>query len=201
LCNLADEIAYNAHDIDDGIRSGLITLAQLAHVELFERYRTEAVAQHPHLLSAPRRLLYETIRRMLSAQVYDVIHATNAAIQAADVHTVNDVRNARPLVLFGDEMCALSKDLKHFLLHQLYRHPQVMETTQHAQGMVAVLFEAYMTHPNEMQAGYVARLAAGIQGNSDEADAIRARVVADYIAGMTDRFATREHARLSAGKA
>ncbi len=196
LCNLADEIAYNAHDIDDGIRSGLITFEQLKDVALFERYRLEALAQHPRLTDTPRRLLYETIRRMLSAQVYDVIHATNAAIQAAGVTSVMDVRQAPHLVLFGEDMSALSKDLKHFLLHQLYRHPQVMETTQQAKSMVATLFDVYMRQPDEMQAGYASRLKGLAQGQSAEAEAIRARVVADYIAGMTDRFATREHARL-----
>ena len=81
LCNLADEIAYNAHDIDDGVRSGLITLAQLADVPLFDHYRRVAQAEHLHLVGAAmeRRLLYEAIRRMLSAQVYDVIEATSAA--------------------------------------------------------------------------------------------------------------------------
>ena len=85
LCNLADEIAYNAHDIDDGVRSGLITLAQLADVPLFDHYRCVAQAEHPHLVGAAmeRRLLYEAIRRMLSAQVYDVIEATNAALASA----------------------------------------------------------------------------------------------------------------------
>jgi len=196
LCNVADEIAYNAHDIDDGIRSGLITMAQLRDIALFERYRMEALAQHPRLESAPRRLLYETIRRMLSAQVYDVIHATHAAIRAAGVTSVSDVRLAPPLVLFGEEMSARSKDLKHFLLHQLYRHPQVMETTQQAKGMVRFLFDAYMNHPEEMQAGHLARLQGAIQGQPEQAEVLRARAVADYIAGMTDRFATREHARL-----
>ena len=133
---------------------------------------------------------------MLSAQVYDVIHATHAAIRAAGVTSVSDVRLAPPLVLFGEEMSARSKDLKHFLLHQLYRHPQVMETTQQAKGMVRFLFDAYMNHPEEMQAGHLARLQGAIQGQPEQAEVLRARAVADYIAGMTDRFATREHARL-----
>ena len=197
LCNLADEIAYNAHDIDDGVRSGLITLAQLQHLPLFDRYRQEALAEHAQLAHSPRRLLYETIRRMLSAQVYDVIAATQAAIAAAQPSSLDAVRQAGALVLFSEGMRRQSQELKHFLLHKLYRHPQVMQTTLQAKRIVAELFEAYMEAPHEMQAGFTARVEAITAPEVLCADVIRARVVADYIAGMTDRFAVREHARLT----
>lgn len=192
LCNLADEIAYNAHDIDDGVRSGLITLEQLREVPLFDRYRAAAQAQHPDL-SLPtlqRRLLYEGIRRMLSAQVYDVIAATGAAVLQHAPQCVDDVRSAPAIVLFSDEMRALSTELKQFLHRHLYRHPQVMETTGHAQTIVRDLFAIYTVAPTEMKEAFAIR---ATQGH----DTARARAVADYIAGMTDRFAVREHERLT----
>ena len=182
LCNLADEIAYNAHDIDDGVRSGLIAIEQLTEVELFERHRREALAEHPQL--ADRRLLYETIRRMLSAQVYDVIDATRNAIDAAAPADADAARQAGPLVLFSTPMRAQSTALKRLLHRDLYRHPQVMKTTGHAQDVVRELFAAYIGRPSDMPASF-----------ADRADLHRA--VADYIAGMTDRFAMREHERLT----
>ena len=133
LCNLADEIAYNAHDIDDGVRSGLIRIEDLAEVDLFERYRAETLADHPELQG--RRVLYEAIRRMLSAQVYDVIDATRAALDAAAPADADMARRAGPLVLFSTAMRAESTALKQFLFRNLYRHPQVMQTTTQAQAV------------------------------------------------------------------
>jgi len=182
LCNLADEIAYNAHDIDDGVRSGLLRLEALAEVELFDRYRREALTEHPQLQG--RRLLYEAIRRMLSAQVYDVIDATRAALDAAKPADADAARRAGPLVLFSDAMRTRSTELKRFLFANLYRHPQVMQTTEQARRVVRELFAAYTERSADMPEAYAAR-----------ADAHRA--VADYIAGMTDRFAMREHERLT----
>jgi dGTPase len=185
LCNLADEIAYNAHDIDDGVRSGLITLDQLAEVNLFDAFRREALAEFPHLQG--RRLLYESIRRMLSAQVYDVIAATEAALGLATPAHVNSVRTAPPLVGFSEEMRSRSTALKQFLLRNLYRHPQVTATTRQAKQVVRELFSAYMDAPSLMAADFCSRPDT-------------ARAVADYIAGMTDRFAAREHERLTGRK-
>jgi dGTPase len=182
LCNLADEIAYNAHDIDDGVRSGLLVLEQLDEVALFARYRDETVREHPRLQG--RRLLYEAIRRMLSAQVYDVIGATRAAIEAAGVDDPDAARRAGPLVRFSAPMQAESAALKRFLFANLYRHPQVMQTTGHARQVVRELFAAYVDAPAEMGGGFDRRPE-------------RPRAVADYIAGMTDRFAAREHERLT----
>lgn len=191
LCNLADEIAYNAHDIDDGVRSGLLTLAQLQDVPLFARYRAQAQAEHPALAQAPRRLLYEAIRRMLSDQVYDVIAATRAALAAARPADVDAVRAAPALVQFSPEMRAQSLALKRFLFQNLYRHPQVMATTACAQQVVRELFAAYQADPAQMKPAYAARAQAS------RSAAGHARVVADFIAGMTDRYAAREHARLT----
>jgi len=184
LCNLADAIAYNAHDIDDGVRSGLLSLAQMQEVPLFERYRQQALAEHPQLADKPRRWLYESTRRMLSEQVYDVIDTTRATIAAAGVQTADEARRAGPLLRFSEGMHAQSAQLKKFLFASLYRHPQVMHTTGQAKQVVHELFAAYLTQPGEMRAEFAAR--------ED-----RHRAVADYIAGMTDRFAMREHERLT----
>lgn len=182
LANLADEIAYNAHDIDDGVRSGLLTLEQVAQVPLFARFQAEALAGHPSL--AGRRLLYETIRRMLSAQVYDVIAATQQALDAATPVSADAARRAAPLVRFGAEMRAQLVQLKRFLLANLYRHPQVLHNTRQGQQAVRELFAAYLARPSELRPSFVRR-------------PDRERAVADYIAGMTDRFALREHERLT----
>jgi dGTPase len=197
LCNLADEIAYNAHDIDDGVRSGLITLAQLQQVPLVDDFRRQILAEFPGLgeRSQGRRLLYETIRRMLSAQVYDVMATSGQALQQAGPVDVAAVRQLPALIGFSADMAARSQQLKTFLLHQLYRHPQVMHTTRLAQQVVQKLFAIYQAQPTEMAEGFAVRSAA-LAGATD-AEPARARVVADYIAGMTDRFATREHERLS----
>ena len=184
LCNLADEIAYNAHDIDDGVRSGLLTLDQMADVPLFDRYRRQALATYPALVG--RRLLFEAIRLMLSEQVYDVIDTTRERIQSAGVDSVDAVRaRQQPLVAFSVDMGAQSQQLKQFLFRNLYRHPQVMETTDRAARVVEELFQLYLVRPDECPA-----IAASHSVSP-------ARAVADYIAGMTDRFAIREHQRLS----
>lgn len=185
LCNLADEIAYNAHDIDDGVRSGLISLEQLREIDLFDDFKAAALREHPHLQG--RRLLYEAIRRMLSAQVYDVIDATAAALRQASPPSADAARLAPPLVTFSDAMRRRSGDLKRFLLHNLYRHEQVMHTTGRAKQVVRELFEAYLDRPEEMSSDFAGR---------DDLP----RSVADYIAGMTDRFAMREHERLTGHK-
>lgn len=185
LCNLADEIAYNAHDIDDGVRSGLLSLDALSEVPLFEGFRQQTLAEHPQL--DRRRLLYETIRRMLSAQVYDVIDSTRAALRVHGIGDAQAVRQAPPLVQFSEGMRAQSTVLKRFLFAQLYRHPQVVQTTGRAQEAVRDLFAAYAMGELTLPDHYAAR--------ED-----RHRAVADYIAGMTDRFAMREHDRLTGGR-
>ena len=198
LCNVADEIAYNAHDVDDGVRSGLISLEQLQELPLVEKFRAQALASHPHLgqpLQA-RRLLFETIRLMLSAQVYDVIAATGLAIEAGQPRNVQEVRNLPPLVQFSDAMRVQSLSLKSFLMEKLYRHPQVVSKRTLAQQVVAELFALYCERPQEMQAGFAARANTHAASDRDAPHAV-ARVVADYIAGMTDRFAMREHQRLT----
>lgn len=183
LTNLADEIAYNAHDLDDGVRSGLLTLEQVAAEPLAARFHAQALAEHPRLQG--RRLLYETIRRMLSEQVYDVIRHTRAALAEAAPASADAARAApAPLVRFGSDMRAQSSALKRFLFANIYRHPQVEATMQAARQIVRELFAAYCADPAQMPASFAAR-------------AERERAVADFIAGMTDRFAISEHERLT----
>jgi dGTPase len=162
LCNLADEIAYNAHDIDDGVRSGLITLEQLEAVPLVNQFRQETLREHSHLgaTSQERRLLFETIRRMLSAQVYDVIAATEHSLAKASPANADAVRQIKPLVQFSPEMRQQSQVLKTFLLQNLYRHPQVMQMTGNAKQVVAELFQILVAAPQEMQPGFSARVTA-----------------------------------------
>ncbi len=186
LVNVADELAYSAHDVDDGVRSGLITLDQLLAVPLLAHGHAEVLAQHPGL--AERRVLHEILRRMLSAQVADLIAATSAAVQQALTHQpgldAEGVRRLPPLVHMGDAPRAQTLELKRFLFSELYRHPRVTQMTALARTVVAELFAAYQAQPAQMTPEY-----ATAQD--------RPRAVADYIAGMTDRFALREHQRLT----
>jgi dGTPase len=188
LANLADEIAYNAHDIDDGVRSGLLSVDQLRVVPLFERFFQETLRHHPAL--GGRRLLFEVVRRMLSAQVYDVIDATRAEIDQHGVDDAHDVAKVPTLVRFSAEMRQQSADLKRFLMQNLYRHPQVMQTTAQARQVVADLYAAYCAAPQLMPPP---RRLGGVVVSTR-------RQVADYIAGMTDRFAIKEHERLTGFK-
>jgi dGTPase len=181
VCNLADEIAYNTHDIDDGVRSGLLVYEQLLALPLFLRFHSEALAEFPNL--GGRRLLYECLRRMLSEQVHDLIATATGLLRQHDPRDADDVRERMPLIRAGADMSAGSAALKGFLRTQLYRHPRVVETTDAAKQVVRELFEAYTAQPAEMPARHAAR--QPIQ-----------QAVADYLAGMTDRFALREHGRL-----
>jgi dGTPase len=189
LVNLADEMAYSAHDVDDGVRSGLLDWdGVVAAVPLVRRFEDEALAAHPGLAEMPgRRLLAETLRRMLSAQVHDLVDTTAAQLADAAPVDADAVRSrAAPLVATGQSMRDAATALKRHLFTALYRHPQVMQTSGRAQAVVGELFDAYLAAPSELPAEHV----AGAGGDLP-------RAVADYIAGMTDRFALREHHRLT----
>jgi dGTPase len=182
LCNLADEVAYNAHDVDDGVRSGLVSLEQLEQVPLVAEHLRSSLRDHPGLNG--KRLLAETIRRMLSEQVYDIIRATRQSLAELEPLNIAAVRNAAPLLRFSAGMRAASSELKRFLFANLYRHEQVQATRGRAERVLRDLFQAYLADS--------ARLPADFAGSEDHA-----RACADYIAGMTDRFALREHERLT----
>lgn len=192
LANLADEIAYNAHDIDDGVRSGLLDMEQLDEVELFFRYRRDALRAHPGLKG--RKLLFDTIRRMLSAQVYNVTDASRAALDEAGPADVEAVRCSPALLRFSELMAKQSKQLKGFLFINLYRHPQVMQTTHAAQQVIRDLFEVYSSDASQMRALTVSVDTFVLERCQRHS---KVRLIADYIAGMTDRFALKEHMRLT----
>ncbi len=186
LVNVADELAYSAHDTDDGVRSGLITLDQLQSVPMVARHYAAVQAAHPGLDA--RRRLYETLRRLLSEQIDDLVGHTRVAIADAAGGGALDaeaVRRAQPLVGLSPTGRDESLALKRFLFTELYRHPQVVQRTGLARQMLCELFAAYLQAPQEMSPDY-ARAAQ---------DPLR--TVADYVAGMTDRFAMREHQRLT----
>ncbi len=189
LVNLADEIAYCTHDIDDGLRAGLLEPAQLEAVPLYARWHAAARASQAEgpagaLAQPGRRLVFESLRRLLSALIADVVRATETALAAAHPDDVDGVRRCPALVAFSPSQRAEVDALKHFLFGALYRHPQVTRNTALARQVVIELFEAYRARPQEMPADFAA-----------SEDSVRA--VADYIAGMTDRFALREHLRLT----
>jgi dGTPase len=185
LVNLADEMAYNAHDIDDGVRSGLLSAQQLMEVPLYRRFHNEALTAHPTLVrSGGRRLLFESIRRMRDAQAADLVAATQALLHQHAVADAEAVRHAPPLVAFSPGLRQAGSELKRFLFQALYRHAQVQQSTERARQVVRELFTAYLQQPDQMPAEHAAQPQ-------------RERAVADYIAGMTDRFALREHQRLT----
>lgn len=183
ICNLADEIAYNNHDVDDGLRSGLLDIGQLESVHLFSRHAAETRTEFPGL--GERRLVHETVRRMIGALVGDLLAESSRRIAAAGVATLAEVRAAPALIGFTGAMREETLALKRFLFEHLYRHPQVKAMTDRAERIVTELFAAFMAAPALLPAHY-----HGL------AEADRPRTIADYIAGMTDRYAIREHHRI-----
>jgi dGTPase len=177
IANLADEIAYTNHDLDDGLRSGLITLDQLRTLPLFGRLSSEVLARYPDI--AYRRLIHETIRRIITVLIEDVLAETNRRISTHSPTSIDAVRAAPSLAGFSPAVGAELATVKHFLMSQLYRHPQVMARMTEAKTLVVRLFDAYCARPNEMPAEHALRW-----------QEIGPRAVADYLAGMTDRFAT-----------
>jgi dGTPase len=185
IANLADEIAYNNHDVDDGLRSGLITLDQLTSVRLFSMHLSEVRESYPDLVE--RRVIHETIRRMINTLVNDLIRQTEFNISKQNLQDINDVRNAPALVAFSDAVLELNRELKKFLHNHLYRHYRVMRMSAKAHRIITELFEAFMGDRRLLPPQFL---------HAAELD--HARSVADYIAGMTDRYAIREHRRIFA---
>ena len=189
IANLADAVAYNNHDVDDGFRAGLLSLEQLREQALFETQHQAVRARYPEL--EDRRLIYEIIRRMIGTVVTDMIEETQRRIEASGVASIDDVRNAdEPLVMMSPDIYEQHVSLKRFLNKHLYSHEQKLEMTRRAQAMVRELFEAYSDDPFLMPQQF-AEKAASLDG------ADRARVIADYIAGMTDRYAIAAHEGLA----
>jgi dGTPase len=185
LTNLADEIAYNSHDIDDGLRSGLITIEQLEQVEFFARLWRDVQQTFPGL--SGRRAIYETLRRLITALADDLIVTSSALLADAAPKNIDDVRAAPPLIRFSDAMRKDATELKRFLRENLYRHYKVNRMRVKASRIVRELYGAFMAEPVLLPPDY--------QDKSGDVGK-QARKIADYIAGMTDRYAIREHRRL-----
>ncbi|MBW7862114.1 MAG: deoxyguanosinetriphosphate triphosphohydrolase [Rhodocyclaceae bacterium] len=185
LANLSDEIAYNNHDVDDGLRSGLITLEQLDEVAIFSDTRRAVEAHWPGLRG--RRLIHETVRSMINAMAVDLVQTTRSALKQAKVETLEDVRRSGKLAGYSPDFSMRLKELKRFLHDNLYRHYQVLRMTNKAQRIITELFQAFMADPRLLPPQYQHR------ARSDQP-----RAIADYIAGMTDRYAMKEHRKLFA---
>ena len=185
LANLADEIAYNNHDVDDGLRSGLITLDQLAEVPVFARHLQIVRDRYPELID--RRLIHETVRRMINTLALDLIEQSTANIRAAAPGSIDEVRAAPPLISFSPAIQEEQQELKRFLRVNLYRHYLVMRMSSKARRIIRELFRAFLDDPRLLPPQFQAK-----------AEQDKARAIADYIAGMTDRYAIREYRRLFA---
>jgi len=185
LTNLADEIAYNSHDIDDGLRSGLISIEQLEQVDFFARLWRDVQQTFPGL--SGRRAIYETLRRLITALADDLIVTSSGLLADAAPKSLDDVRAAPPLIRFSDPMRKDATELKRFLRENLYRHYKVNRMRVKASRIVRELYHAFMAEPVLLPPDYQEK--SGDVGK-------QARKIADYIAGMTDRYAIREHRRL-----
>jgi dGTPase len=192
IANVADEIAYNNHDLDDGLRAGLITIEELQSVPSFAR-------QHEVVRSAygeldERKAMHEIVRRMVNRVVSDLVDSTHDAIAAAAPADVDAVRaRAAALVAFSPEVAAEHVVLKQFLRDRVYRHYRVLRMTNKAQSVIRSLFGAFFERPELLPTEHH-ETARQLQAQAGEPG--RARAVADYIAGMTDRYAITEHERL-----
>ena len=185
IANLADEIAYNNHDVDDGLRSGLITLEQLSEVQIFSRHLAEVRAKYPTLQG--RRVVTETVRRIINTLILDLVDTTRMNVENSGVQTLGEVRAAPPLAAFSPALLDEHRELKRFLLRHLYRHYKVARMSAKAGRIISDLYTAFTGDARLLPPEHQMR--ESLEG---------ARAVADYIAGMTDRYAMREHRRIFA---
>lgn len=192
IANLSDEIAYNNHDLDDGLRAGIISIEELNEVPLFRAQYDVVMATYPEV--SGRRLIHEIVRRMINYVVTDLIETTSAMIAEAAPESVDDVRaGGGPLVLFSDRVAAEHQELKSYLRDHVYRHYRVLRMTSKARTVVRSLFEAFFARIELLPTEHHE---AAIDMETQSGEAGRARAVADYIAGMTDRYAITEYERM-----
>jgi dGTPase len=192
LANLADEIAYNSHDIDDGLRAGLLSMEQLSEIPLAKELLPRVKAAPAEL--PQRRVIYQVVRHLIDLLVTDLIETSSHAIDAAGVTDVEQVRAAdQPLIRFSDSVRRETRQLKHYLFKNLYRHHRVYRMVVKSKRIVDDLFAAFFADPALLPPQQQERSRA-LKAELGEAG--HARAVADYIAGMTDRFAIAEHERL-----
>ncbi len=192
LANVSDEVAYNNHDVDDGLRAGLLTIEQLDEVEIFRSAHELVRSRYPTL--AGKRLVNEIVRRMVNLVVTDLIETSAAKIAAAEPANIEAVRAARaPLIGMSDSVAARHLALKRFLRDRLYRHPRVQTMTQRSQRVVRELFETFFADTERLPSEHAERVR---RMEREDGARGRARGVADYIAGMTDRYALGEYQRL-----
>jgi dGTPase len=184
---LADDIAYNNHDIDDGLRAGLFAVADLANVPLVGAMFAEVRQRYPGIDEA--RLIHEAIRRVIDRMVRDVVAEIGRRLAQSGARTVDDIRRlAEPVAAFSPEMREHDRALKRFLFARMYRHYRVNRMSLKARRVVRELFQLFLSEPECMPPEWRAAKGAG--------PAETARIIADYLAGMTDRFALDEHRRL-----
>ena len=192
LANLADEIAYNNHDVDDGLRAGLISVNQLQEVRLFKEQYDLVLNLYPDI--SERRKIHEIIRRMINRLVSDLIESSKNNLQKSGVNSINEVREQiKPLICFSDEMKELTLELKQFLRKNLYTHYRVYRMTNKAKNIIQKLFNAFLSDIALLPAEHYIKAQTM---EREEGNIGKARAVADYIAGMTDRYAITEHSRL-----
>ena len=192
LSNIADQIAYNNHDVDDGLRSGLITIEQLFDVELFATQYKKVKIKYPDLDDA--RQIHETIRRMISLQIKDLLEVSQENIKSSKIETIDDVRHAgMALICSSDEMIQQSQQLKTFLRQNLYYHHKVYRMTKKAHQIITALFDAFFGDVRLLPPEHQAYVREALY---EEGETGKARIIADYVAGMTDRYAINEHRRL-----
>ena len=185
---LADDIAYNTHDVDDGLRAGLFTMDDLADLPLLGPVIGEVSANYGDLDQS--RLIHETTRRMIDRMVDDLLAETRARLGAAKPGSAAEIRAlSRPVVAMSDDMMASNKVLKAFLFERMYRHYRVNRMTSKARRVVGELFNLFLTDPGCLPTTWRWRA-------EQQDETARARLVSDYIAGMTDRYALDEHRRL-----
>ncbi|MEE9552327.1 MAG: deoxyguanosinetriphosphate triphosphohydrolase [Gammaproteobacteria bacterium] len=190
VANIADEIAYNNHDVDDGLRAGLISIEQLHSCRLFSSQLDKVNTQWPEL--AERRKIHETIRRMINDLVSDLITSSKQNINDKNPASIDDVRHAgQPLIGISQAMSEMHLELKRFLRKNLYQHERVLQMTMQSKNIIRALFDAYLSDPELLPANRNSNRDAPQQGPDG-----RERVIADYIAGMTDRFAIAQFEKL-----